>query len=361
MFSFFALLIFIRLAAFYAENINNPQIENDESWTEMLFKGFKGTIRGLFDNIGIKLEENKGKILDTIEINELLATSKSLIKDGEVIKSIENLVKIYESDPEHQETCSLLGGLLLGIEEHGLAGDLLYTAIRLSNWTDSVSVVNFAESLRHREDYDLGLKVLYRGLQALNNTDDTGILSRSIGNLLVSQKNYRQAADWFLGASLKNPTNAQDWLLASTMSFPRSAHDYVFAENVLVQAIQSIPASAVLYYHLGLVMHFTEREKEAIPLYRESLRLQEEDNPSVSSLATALHAIGDIQNAFIEYQKAVIVDPKNTIMLVNFGKLLLSHQNKQDCLKLALMAIEADPERANAEAIELERTCREST
>lgn len=336
--------------------------DSDGSWTGMFFKGAKKTFTTLFAALGSTFEVTSGNgkalSLSVDEINTLLISANNLINAGEITKSMEHLVTIYESNPDHQETCSLLGGLLMSLEEHGLATDILYNAIQLSSWTDSVSVANFAEILRKEEDYELGLKVLFRGLKARNNTDETGLLSRSAGNLFVGQKNYTMAADWFLSAAMKNPTNIQDWAIASTMLFPRSGHDYIFAENVLLQAVQSNPASPVLYYQLGLVMHFTEREQEAISLYRESLRLQDENNPAISSLATALHAVGDLDNALLEYQKAAIIDPNNSIMLVNYGKLMLSLENKQGCLGLALKAIDVSPEVPNPEAVKLAETCR---
>jgi tetratricopeptide (TPR) repeat protein len=199
------------------------------------------------------------ELISEEEIQRLLKSAKDLIKEGNIDDSIDALIAILNHDPEHQECNSLLGALLLSNEQNTMADGFLYTAAALSNWTDTVSIVNLAESLKQKNDSELSLKVLFKGLKAVNSSDPSGLLFNAIGDVLFARKNFSAAADNFLMSAFRRPLREEGWVKASTMLFPPEGKDYVFAENVLVEAVRINPNSSQLVFQLGVVMHFTER------------------------------------------------------------------------------------------------------
>lgn len=69
-------------------------------------------------------------------------------------------------------------------------------------------------------------------------------------------------------------------------------------------------------------MHLTERIASAVPLYEEVLRSQPTQYNAVSALATAVHSLGDFQQALNLYAIAEEKDAGNVIMLANYAILL---------------------------------------
>lgn len=343
---FFVLVVFVV--------VTESSGQDDGHWLEGMFSGFQGTVRSI---LGMPKATQAKLPLAESEIENVVQSSKDLIQNGKLIESLDSLLEIYEINPSHQECNSLIGGLLMSIQQTSLAENFLYSAITLSNWTDSISVSNLAESLRQNAKTDLSLKVLMRGLNAINNTDPSGTLSRSIGNIYYFEKNYSLAADWFLNAAMSNPVagGVEDWLKASTMVFPDDGKDFKFAENVLLQAITALPRSSQLFYQLGMVMHLTNREEQAIVFYDETIRLDAMNYPVYASLATAYHTLGSFEKAFEIYTIAANVDGKNVIMLVNFGKLLHTFDQKTACLEMAHRASEIDA--TNQEVVQLLALC----
>ena len=120
-----------------------------------------------------------------------------------------------------------------------------------SNWTDPAAVSTLSECLvsQDKNDVLLAERVAARGLSAVQNKDDTGALQAALGLIKSTAGNYTEAADWYLAAALVNPTNVQYWLQASTMISPN--RDLKFAENVLLQGLESHPNSPALLYHMG--------------------------------------------------------------------------------------------------------------
>lgn len=357
-------ILFLLIACVIFCNGIDVDATEERSWTGGMFSGklyneVKDAVRNMLGNKPAlaKSEATDETPLSEAKIQNLLEFSKELIRNGQIVESIDNLLSIYDNNPSHQECNSLLGGVLMTVQQETLAEEFLYSAVQLSNWTDAISVANLAESLRQNDKGDLGLKVLIRGFNAINSTDKTGVLSRSIGNIHYFEKNYSLAADWFLNAVLSHPFGgADDWLKASTMAFPPSAQDLKFAENVLLQAIIALPQSSSLFYYLGLVMQLTDREEQSIVFYHEALRLDENNYPAISSLATAYHALGQFENAFRAYNVALNVDSGNVIMLVNFGKLLHMNGQTNDCVEMARKAMEVDA--SNIEVQQLSALCR---
>ena len=103
-----------------------------------------------------------------------------------------------------------------------------------------------------KNDVLLAERVAARGLSAVQNKDESGALQAVLGLIKGTAGNYSESADWYLAAALMAPSNIQYWLQASTMLSPN--RDLKFAENVLLQGLESHPNSPQLLYHMGTGM-----------------------------------------------------------------------------------------------------------
>ncbi len=247
-------------------------------------------------------ESAKSGVLTDEETASLVAKARAAIYKLEYNDAVSSLLPVIDSDPDQIDANMLLGGTFLALNRADLAETFLHRAVQLTNWTQPSAVSNLAEALRINGDADLAIKVIQRGLNAINKTDSSGLLSFTHGAILEQQKKYSESADWYLASALAQPTNIEAWLRASTMLFPSPAWDLKFAENVLAQAVKLNPESSSLVFNLGVALHYSNRASDAVTLYAEALRLDPEHYGAMSNLATALHSLGRTAEASILYE-----------------------------------------------------------
>ena len=164
--------------------------------------------------------------------------------------AVEYLLQVVEDSVEHQRANAMLGSCFLALERPDLAENFLYTAVRVSNYTDEAAVSNLVQSLRLRGALDLATDVLQKSLSKQESVS-TGILEFAMGEVLSSRQEYSEAADWFLASALRQPEQEEAWLHASTLHFPPTRQNYSAAETVLTQALALLPSSADLSFHMG--------------------------------------------------------------------------------------------------------------
>lgn len=283
-----------------------------------------------------------------------LVSAKVDIEDGRFALAIEKLLNVLDKFPENIEASNLIGACFLAQNRPDLAEGFLFTAVRLSNWTDFIAVANLAECVRVNKDYLLAEKIALKGLQMSGNADPTGTFSFVLGVVQVSKENYTAAADWFLAAAIQQPSNIDAWIQASTIEFPPSAFDVRMAENVLMEALRLNPTSALLTFQLGFLFHKTSRVNEAILLYQRALEMDASMSDALSGLATALHAVGRVDDALEVYAEAERAQPTNIVLLSNYAMLLSAMKKSNESLVRIrkAKAIDGDhPEVLRAEAV----------
>jgi tetratricopeptide (TPR) repeat protein len=271
------------------------------------------------------------KSLNETDIDSMLQEVELLISQEKFADAINSLLTIIETNPTHQKTNSLLGYCFLTIDQSDVAENFLYTAIYESNFTDFQAIVNFIESLKFNEKYDLAISFLLH-LKSFPEEiveqleSDYYSLNYLIGTIYEYKKDFPMAQEWYLSAALTNPTNANGaaWLRASTILFPTEEKNLTLAESVLLQAIKANPLNSELLFNLGSLLHATNRILEAKVLYEETLRLNPNMTSALANLATILHTIGQLTDAKGYYEKAILLSTNNTILLVNYALCLSS-------------------------------------
>lgn len=291
------------------------------------------------DNNNINLKEyltnlEKETKVDYDLIGNEMEIAKQLINDKQYYEAVNKLLDILEVAPFLGSANSLVGASLLALGMHENAEGFLYVAVQLSEWSDAIAIGNLAQALLKSNDIDLAEKILYQGITTLKNnkeTDTSGFLAYSLGNINKMKLNYQVAADWYLSSALNNPSNVQYWLEASTTTFPFENWDYKFAENVLLQALENHRNNVDILFKMAYILHTgtPSRVKEAITFYEEVLTLQHDHPDALKSLATAYHSLGRFNDAVKLYEKALSHhNDQDYIMLSNYATLLLQSDNK---------------------------------
>ncbi len=281
--------------------------------------------------------------------SQTISDAKRFIESGLITEAVDVLLTLQQKDPDNAECNSLLGSLLLALNQYDTAEKFLFTACTLSNWTDPIAVANLGISLKEKRDFELGMKVLSKGLQSAGTADTTGVISNAIGDLHFSFQNYSQAADWYLMTAFKRPNDVELWIKASTISFPSQGRDLKFAENVLLRALEAIPNNAAILYNIGLVLFFSERLEESVAFYEESLRIDGTSFDAKAALATSLHSLERFHDALPWYENALQQESANVVLLSNYALLLKALGMDAQAIEAAKKAAALDPSSSEAQ------------
>lgn len=279
--------------------------------------------------------------LDQDEIKSLLDRAMGSIENGEYESSLNLLIEILSIDPFHQKANSVAGALLLSLQQFDSAEQLLYNAVRVSNWTDTNAIVNLANSLLYKGDPQLALKTLVKGYNTANITD-SAMFNLVLADVYFNLSDFTKASEWYFSAAALLKTDERVWLQASTLFFPPASQNFKVAESVLVQAVQENRQNPKLLYYLGFVMYSTNRFSEAITFFKESIRLDKDYIDAVAGIAAAYHSSGDLKSAFEYYNSATSMKSDDPVVLANFAILLNEMGRKEDSIKVATLAYKAN-------------------
>lgn len=319
-----------------------------ESFKERVFSFLQPTTNPVVKDGNLASETDTdtspSDIVANNQVAELLRTAEEKIEMGELESALDHLLDTVNRYPDDQRATALTGALLLSFQQFEAAEDMLYHAIRLSNWTDVPSIINLSNLLRLQGDPNLALKTLTKGyLSGDNSKDEDGKLSFQFGEIYRNLSKYTEAHDFYLSAAIKMHTNEEAWLRASTLLSPESVRDFKVAENVLIEAVnQTNRNSSELIFYLGYVMYSTDRIDAAITFFTEAVVLDENNLQAWSGLATAYHTKREFDQAFQYYRRYLEKNPNNAAMLANFAVLLKEVDRIQEAEKVLSRAYDLD-------------------
>ena len=138
-----------------------------------------------------------------------------------------------------------------------------------------------------------------------------------------------------LCATLGNLTWQQARLYSDGITF----FNYIIAHN---------PRAREAHLNLGSALLLWNRLEEALAAYRVAGEQRPDDCRPPYGAALALHHLGRIDEAEVEFLYALQMCPYYAAALADFGKLRLDQQRYQDALQLSQAAIDIDPGNAKA-------------
>lgn len=310
----------------------------------------------------VQVDESNIQLLTDIELEQSLALAKDAVSVNNFASAVSILLPVVKQIPDNKEVNMILGNSLLTTGRPDLAEAYLHSAVKLSNWTDPISVSSLAQAIQLNGDFELASKVISKGFASMNESDSSGMLSLAFGSLMEQSGNYSAAAEWYLASALSESSLPDVWLKASTLLFPSKAWDFIFAENVLMRGVKLHPESPSLIFNLGVVLHYTNRIDNAISLYKEVLRIDPTNFGAISNLATALHSVGRVEEAKGLYEQVynIVVFNKSTgfgpvngasVALGNFALLLSGSGQYIQADAVVSKAIAMDPVSSDLKSI----------
>ena len=284
------------------------------------------------------------------EYSALLSTANSLFMLGKSNEAIDNLLQVLEDNPHNFQANKGLGiALMKDMKRPDLAEAFLFRALTTSDYKDIVSISQLAIALINNGDKKLAERVVLEGLRRNSKGSDLfdqhtyqDLLGQVLGMIYAYQGEYTKSSDWYMSAAVAGSTRLGDqalnenvWLKASTLQFPKEHINPVVAKSVLLEALRFHPLNAVFVYQLGVATHMEGSDIElAATFYRQAIELDKKNLEGAAEgtktaipdawagLGTALFAQGMLQEAHICFDKAMLANPTNYIMLANWAKLL---------------------------------------
>jgi tetratricopeptide (TPR) repeat protein len=243
--------------------------------------------RKLLTSLGFKPHEERSEVEEALPVEllyqaknnldheSMLETAKGLLTQGELNKALEILLKIVEFMPDNPENLRILGAVLISVQQPRVAEEVLYAAVKLSNWTDIISIANLAEAVRLNDDLDTAIQIAFTGLRILNDSREgnaeASLLRYTIGQIYEGKEDYEKAAEWYLTSALIDSKHIDAWLKASTIHFPQVHRNVSLAINVLSEGINRNSENKRLLYSLGVALHWRGQVDEAMVFYERVL------------------------------------------------------------------------------------------
>jgi tetratricopeptide (TPR) repeat protein len=157
--------------------------------------------------------------VNDFEATDICRSTDNLIENGKFQESVDKLISVLQSHPDNQLCNAVLGAVLLALKQYTLAEGFLYSAVKLSNWTDTASVANLAASFRDNNQSELSLKTLVKCREAIKEIavpgESLAIISEALGDSLSSAGNYSTASELYLEAALLRPHIVTIWVIVS--------------------------------------------------------------------------------------------------------------------------------------------------
>ena len=269
-------------------------------------------------------------LLETAQKDKIFYADNELLK--EIFEGYENAAKWFGQEGDKLRESGDLDGSI----------EMYKKAISLSQETgDKKSEADYRYRLSKVYTLKGDIMEARNEIETATNLDPNNLVYQiGLADIYVAQTEFESAISLYESVLANNPDNTAAW------SGLGDAHlalgDYMEAENAYRAVTEIDPVNASGYYGLARAKAIQGKSDEAISAYRRAVSLNPAlrersqgdeffDNirKEIESLNTAadhnnqgdqLRDAGEIDQAIIEYQKAVTLDPSNATYHANLGK-----------------------------------------
>ncbi len=170
------------------------------------------------------------------------------------------------------------------------------------------------------------------------------------GMYLSSQKNYTQAEEQYAIAADLEPTHADNWLQLMGLYLYQEKYDEVV--EVGKRAIQYVPDQKDIYMYVAMAGMQNKDYKGAILLLEKGLTYVDEGDKGMKSsfygqLGDVYYAAGDTLQSYEMYEKALLHNPSNVLVLNNYAYFLaVAGKELSRAERMSAQAVKAEPDNA---------------
>jgi tetratricopeptide (TPR) repeat protein len=239
------------------------------------------------------------------------------------------LVRIYfkkdESDKAFERFAKMTGKDSLGFWEKLQVGELYYNMI-----AQDQAAANIARNIF----YNLS-----------GNYPDQWIPYYYIGAIDILEKKDGYSASF--DKALQRADTARDaYFNIGFTYFQRGENEK--ADDIFSIGLNKFPSDYRFNYFKGLLLQRMNNEREAVVYFERALEFVPEDIIILSALALAYNNLGMFDKSVATYEKALLIEPRNPIILNNYAYNLSERDEQLDrALVMAKIAIEIEPENAS--------------
>ena len=269
----------------------------------------------------------------------------ALFQSGRYPEAEAAFFAILEKNPRHANALHALGVIAMQSQRLEEALALLQRANKAQPGAYAI-LYNLGTALRRAGRLTEALTAFRRAV-AINSKSAEAHLG--LGNTLRDMGDGPRARESF-NAALKINSS----LVAAQYNLALVEIDVgndVAAEAWLRRVVDSEPANAEAWNHLGLLAHRREKIEEAIGFYERANESNRAFAPALVNWGNALKDFGDLDGALELYHQALEIDSRETGAWVNTASVALEQGRVADARQAATRALEIRPLLSDAQYI----------
>lgn len=170
----------------------------------------------------------------------------------------------------------------------------------------------------------------------------------ALGDRRKAENNLLEALEWYKKSLSLQPKN--EGLLETVIvnSF-ESTTPYQEVAKYTKMAVEEFPERAEFWFYEGVLLAAQKNDSLAVEALETALRLNEERNPQLaqvaySTLGNSQYQLGNSSEAFVNFDKALQLNPTDDLVLNNYAYFLaLANQELTKALRMAQDAVKKQP------------------
>lgn len=269
--------------------------------------------------------------------SEKLKSALSEHQQGHLDLAESEYLAIINEDSENADALHLLAILYGQKDQFDTALPYVERALKISPTSASYhnSMGNIQKNLGHTDDaihhYKQALQLAPHSLSALNN----------IASIYLSQENFTNAIEYYQQALQLNPDFLDTNYNLALTYFRQKNHEQ--AKKYFQTVCQLDSKHFQSLGMLGNIAMANDLLEDAISLFKQSIRLYDQDVEILVNYAAALIKKGSFEQAITYLNQAILLDPKHYEAHYNIGCAYLNQHNAKAALPHFLQILSSEP------------------
>ncbi|WP_111322725.1 tetratricopeptide repeat protein [Algoriphagus chordae] len=282
--------------------------------------------------------------LNNNDLNKAIAEGEKLVEARPGNPAfVMNLVEILYNNNRVDQALELVFGEIekypnqpeLQMAAHSLLkdkGDIqesnhhLYLAFASADLDPDVKAQAFASQLTEIKTQER--EVLLDSLETLmaNSSPDNAAIYAALGQRRILDQNQEEGIEFFKRSLLLNPKNAKMLEQVILGSFGEDA-DFAEVEKFTILGVDEFPQNPEFWFYDGVVKSAQKKDEEAVVSLNKAIELNANKNSQLDqvafgSLGSSLYNLGDKEEAFRNFDKALEINPNDEQVLNNYSYFL---------------------------------------
>ncbi|MDR7132111.1 tetratricopeptide (TPR) repeat protein [Algoriphagus sp. 4150] len=255
-------------------------------------------------------------------------------------------IKKYPNQPELQMAAHTLLKDKGNIDE---SIHYLYSAFASPDLDPEVKSKTFISQLNEIKTQNQ--EILLDSLETLMNmsSPDNDMIYAALGERKMREQKQAEGIEYFKKSLLINPKNAKMLEQVILGSFGENA-DFIELEKFTILGVDEFPQKPEFWFYDGVVKSAQKKDEEAVASLQKAIELNAGKNPQLDQVAygalgSSLYNLGDKEEAFLNFDKALEINPNDEQVLNNYSYFLsLEKKNLEKAKTMSDKVVKRFPE-----------------